>query len=236
MANPMLNKQMKTELMRKRIWDLYLTGEFKEWEIAAQLGTSQQLVSYHLRICLRGFQQNNFTQAGYWLAREIEKCNYGEAQSWKIYEAAEKGWNRSIGKSKVTSQRARPEKLYDQDGRPIIENGKQKLGMSSIELNVREEDLAGDPRFLKVMLDAQNEIREWQARRAKLLGLEAVKKPAIPVASTSEIESMTDAQLMEVVKNGVKADERMLRELKEALMLTDGSGKNGNGNNGHTVN
>ena len=75
-------KAVQTEALRSRIWDLYLGGD-NQYAIAAKLEITQQNVSWHVRKCLTALRQNNATKAEQWLAREVEKCNYGEAEAWK---------------------------------------------------------------------------------------------------------------------------------------------------------
>ena len=62
---------------------------------------------------------------------------------------------------------------------------------------MREETIVGDPRMLKVALDALSEARSWHERRCKLLGLDAAKK--VDIVDRRTPEYMYDDELEKAV-------------------------------------
>ena len=116
---------------------------------------------------------------GEWVKHELQAIDEVERQAWAA-------WNRSVGTSRVTVSERK--------------DGKNKA-------SVRTEDLAGDARFLTIVLDCQQ-------RRAHLLGLDSPTRieakmsgpgvMVVPLASSvAEWEAAADVA-QQTLKNEVK--------------------------------
>jgi hypothetical protein len=221
-----VQKAMELETLRKKMWDLYLTGEYSMTEVGAQLGgMSKQRVHYNLKVCLTRAEDHNINKAKLWLRREVLKCNYGEAECWGTAIEAERAWRRSIGKVTKTTKKVRPKLKAQQEGAAPQEV------MSPAEATIVEEEKAGDPRFLLVKLEAMSQARMWAARRQKLLGLEKPKKIEISTPSADDVSAMTDDQLKAELESAI----HLLGKLSGSSSLLP-SGGNGNGNGSHGPN
>lgn len=229
-AGNTLTNKIRIESVRRSILEILISEDISYSEIAGRVGLhSKQSVGHHVKVLFTQYRTANTVKAEQWRQHEIEKCNFGESESYRIagdahktYRRALMAWEKSQGKAKVTTKKARIR----------IENvdGKAQETMSPSEATIREEERPGDPRFLAAMmvakkteLEAIAQARAWAARRQKLMGLEQPKRIQITTPTILEVESMTDDQLQEELR-------------RIPFLLTDGNEipAKGNGNgNGH---
>ncbi len=161
-----------TEAMRIEIWNRFLKGKETMEEIGKSIGKSRQTIGYHINKTMEEFHSHNMTAAGLHIQRELEICNKGAADAWKLYYKAEDAFEASKGNHKVETVTGKA--LNTAKGKPR-KDGKILLDTTSTEIQTKTEESAGDPRFLKLMLEAQELIREWHIRRCKIQGFEAPK-------------------------------------------------------------
>jgi predicted XRE-type DNA-binding protein len=215
-------KQAESEVLRSKIWDLFLGDGARQgmnqYEIANQLGCSQQNVSKHVRACITRFEASNSTKVSQYLTSELKRINYFESKACQRLEWAEKAWKKSIGTVKVITKTGTP-----------TQDGSGKTTILNPEVTVKEEEVVGDPRFMRAMAEADASIRFWHERRCKLLGLEAPKK--LSLVDEREPVNMPDSELEQAVI-------RMAASLGKSLVLpTNGNGHgNGHNGNGHKLN
>jgi hypothetical protein len=115
-----------------------------------------------LRFLDAQWQAEALRDVGTWKRVELEKID-------QIEKEARKAWDRGIGLKKKTTQ----EKTTSPDG-------------EGTKASVVTEDLNGDARYLRVMLDCQE-------RRAKLMGLDAASKTEVTGKDGAPIE-LSDAE------------------------------------------
>jgi hypothetical protein len=108
------------------------------------------------------WQAEALQDVGEWKRAELERID-------QIEKEARKAWDRGIGLKRKTIQ----EKTTGPDG-------------EGTKASVVTEDLNGDARYLKVMLDCQE-------RRAKLMGLDAASKTEVTGKDGAPIE-LSDAE------------------------------------------
>jgi len=124
----------------------YVRG-MSQWKIGKELGITQQQVSYDLKIVRQRWLESSIRDFDEARAVEVAKIDDAELE----FRAA---WERSQCLRKVTSS-------------------KTKTGRdSSVEDGIREEEQAGDPRFMDGVLKCIH-------MRSELLGLNAAKKISV---------------------------------------------------------
>ena len=155
--------------MRIEIWNRFLQGELME-EIGKSIGKSRQTIGYHINKSMEEYNSQTMTKVGYHLQRELEICNKGAADAWRIYTEAWDAWERSKGSHKVETITGKA--LNTNKGKPRM---RIQLDSTTTEIQTKTEEIFGDPRLLKIALDAQDTIREWHVRRCKLQGFESPK-------------------------------------------------------------
>jgi len=161
-----------TESMRIEIWNRFLKGKETMEEIGKVLGKDRRTISYHINRTMEEFHSQNMTSAGLHLQRELEICNKGAADAWKMYYRMEEAFEASRGLQEVKTVSGKA--LNNKDG-SARKSGKIELDSTTAEIQTKTENSAGDPRFAKLMLEAQDLIREWHIRRCKIQGFEAPK-------------------------------------------------------------
>jgi len=160
-----------TEVQRSKMWNLFLQGKYQD-EIGKELDIPRSTVGYHIRQTLTEYRSANLTSAGNYIAAELETCNTGEAEAWKIYFEAWRAWESSKGTHEVVTESGKA--LNRKDGKPRL---RLQLDSTTTEIQVKKEKLVGDPRLLKIALEAQEQVKKWHERRCKLLGIENPKAP-----------------------------------------------------------
>jgi hypothetical protein len=159
-----------TESFRREIWNRFLVGKELMEDIAKSFGKSRQAIGYHIQKCMEEYHAQNMTDAGNYLRKEIEICNKGTADAWRLYYEAMDSWEKTKGSHVVKTITGKTLNRKDGKARAKIE-----LDASTAEIQEKTEESAGDPRLLKLAMEAQELIREWHIRRCKLQGFEAPK-------------------------------------------------------------
>jgi hypothetical protein len=147
MAAPVTENADQREQRLADVARLYLQG-LPQWKIGKELGVGQPQICYDLKIVRQRWLESSLRDFDEAKAQELAKIDRIEAEFWA-------GWERS-----QQSRRIRSSKTRASERENMIEDGS------------REEDQAGDPRFLDGMLKCSH-------MRCELLGLNAAKKISV---------------------------------------------------------
>ncbi len=147
MAAPITENEDQREQRLADVARLYCQG-MAQWKIGKELGVTQQQICYDLKIVRQRWLESSIRDFDEARALEVAKIDDAERE----FRAA---WVRSQHIKKVTSSKT---KTGNRD--------------SSVEDGIREEEQAGDPRFMDGILKCIH-------MRCELLGLNAAKKIAL---------------------------------------------------------
>lgn len=180
-----------TESVRMEIWNRFLKGEFME-DIGKSIGKSRQTIGYHINKTMEEFHSQNMTSVGLHIQKELAICDKGAADAWVMYYKAMDAWEASKGFHEVKTITGKA--LNKKDGKPRL---KIELDSTTTEIQTKSEEFVGDPRFLKLALEAQDLIREWHIRRCKIQGFEA-PKTSISIGGDVNITSAREVIISEL--------------------------------------
>lgn len=198
---------------RARVWQMYAGEGKNQMEIAIALNVNQSHISRDItaaRASLRTDMRGNYE---IWFAKELAICDHEESLACERRETALEAWKRSQGLYTTTVRKGAPD------------SKSKKLDVE--EVTEKEENLNGDPRFLRAAEDASQRIGYWHERRCKLLGLDAPLKVQHAVFA---VETMTDADLERVVR---ETNMELTAGLLPATIDIPAVKVNGSGNGSH---
>lgn len=132
----------------ERITSLYLRG-WRQADIAAELGLTQQQVSYDLRVVQKRWRESTTMDLDEAKQKELSRIDELEREFWAAWESS---------KAERTKARQESDGTKDKSGKAVIKK-------SSMEKEQRD----GNPAFLQGVLSCID-------RRCKLLGLDAPEK------------------------------------------------------------
>lgn len=154
MAKPKRTKvQRENDLLT--VSQRYLSG-VTQFEIAQELGVSQQQVSYDIKALQRRWQESALVNVDEAKAKELAKIDRLEREYWNA-------WERSLEDAEVQTTKQKGVIVETVEG--------QKRHITPVEGSKRVEGQSGNPAFLKGV--------EWCInKRCEILGLDAPKKVA----------------------------------------------------------
>lgn len=132
----------------ERITSLYLRG-WRQADIAAELGLTQQQVSYDLRVVQKRWRESTTMDLDEAKQKELARIDELEREFWSAWESS---------KSERTKARQESDGTKDKEGKVVVKK-------SSMEKEQRD----GNPAFLQGVLSCID-------RRCKLLGLDAPER------------------------------------------------------------
>lgn len=147
--------QFQREADYERITSLYLRG-WRQADIAAELGLTQQQVSYDLRTIQKRWRESTTMNLDEAKQKELSRIDELERDFWTAWESS---------KTERTKARQETDGTKDRSGKPIVKK-------SSMEKEQRD----GNPAFLQGVLSCID-------RRCKLLGLDAPEKSEVDLKS-----------------------------------------------------
>ena len=147
--------QFQREADYERITSLYLRG-WRQADIAAELGLTQQQVSYDLRTIQKRWRESTTMNLDEAKQKELSRIDELEREFWAAWESS---------KTERTKARQETDGTKDRSGKPIVKK-------SSMEKEQRD----GNPAFLQGVLSCID-------RRCKLLGLDAPEKSEVDLKS-----------------------------------------------------
>ena len=158
---------------RRRAADLYLQG-WLQAEIAKELGINQSTVSRDLKALHKQWLASSLMDINEAKARELAKVDRLEREYWQA-------WQESRGQQESSTSET------------VEGTGGQKRA----RVQVRQEDRAGDPRFLTGV--------QWCIeRRCKILGMDAPLRQVVTgqVYTQQTAQELSDAELMAIAALG----------------------------------
>ncbi len=132
---------------RVTVSEMYLAGK-TQYQIALEVGVTRQQISQDLKRIRQEWRSSTLHNFDEKVGLELAKLDQVEHDAWVA-------WGDSIGTHVVTTQ---------------------KNGEHGLETTIRTEKLAGDPRYLHIILDCVE-------KRCKMLGLFAAVKSSVEVTS-----------------------------------------------------
>lgn len=139
----------------ERITSLYLRG-WRQADIAAELGLTQQQVSYDLGVVQKQWRESTTMNLDEAKQKELARIDELQNDFWTAWESS---------KTERTKARQETDGTKDRSGKPIVKK-------SSMEKEQRD----GNPAFLQGVLSCID-------RRCKLLGLDAPEKSEVDLKS-----------------------------------------------------
>lgn len=151
-----------------RITEMYLKGR-RQVDIAAELGVTQQQVSYDIQEIHRRWRESDLINIGEAKQRELDRIDELERTYWNA-------WEKSCGERKRTKQETSAD-------------GKKEKDKGRIRASVETEQLLGNPAYLAG-------IDSCVDKRCKVLGLYAPTKvaPTTPDGDEPYDNSFTEAE------------------------------------------
>ncbi len=146
--------ELAMEMRREKVADMYLRKRYPTWKIALELGLSKSTIQKDIRYVKKQYQEKQLDRVQSYLNQMDIQLSAVEQNAWDA-------WERSIGNHRRTMKKT----VMDADGEVV---GEEEV--------VTEEQLVGDPRFLTLILSAQD-------RRIRIFGLD---KPKEVIISTME--------------------------------------------------
>ena len=147
--------QFQREADYERITSLYLRG-WRQADIAAELGLTQQQVSYDLRTIQKRWRESTTMNLDEAKQKELSRIDELEREFWSAWESS---------KAERTKARQESDGTKDKEGKVVVKK-------SSMEKEQRD----GNPAFLQGVLSCID-------RRCKLLGLDAPEKSEVDLKS-----------------------------------------------------
>jgi len=154
---PKRSKEQR-EFDLQTVVELYVKG-LPQYKIAAEIGVSQQQISHDLKEIHKRWRDNTTLSLDDYKQKELQKLDRIETEYWNAWEES----------------KAAQKKMMQRTGGP------QEIK------EMRQEDSAGDPRYLEGVLKCSD-------RRSKLLGLDAPVKTEVTgdIAITDFITALAD--------------------------------------------
>lgn len=153
-----------------RITDMYLTGK-RQVDIAAELGVSQQQISYDIQEIHRRWRESDLINVNEAKQRELERIDKLEQTYWSA-------WEKSLG------ERTRTKQETSADAVTGTERGKRRA-------SVEKETLLGNPAYLAG-------IEYCITERAKIIGLYAPTQNNVKM--DVDVTKLTEAELQAIVE------------------------------------
>ena len=156
MANPE-QQQFSAAARREKVAALYLLGKYQS-EIAADVGVTQQQISYDLRAIRDAWLKSSIRDFDAAKAEELARVDAVERAAWD-------GWAKSQEEKQVAIREESDDPIVytDAKGVPHVQSKARK------RMTIRREGQAGSPAFLQVVLSCID-------KRCQILGLDAPKR------------------------------------------------------------
>lgn len=168
---PRRNKNFAVRDRRVAVAHLYATG-WPQHKIAKKLGVTQQQISLDIKAIRAEWQRTMAEEYDRLKAEQLAKIDAAEAEAWR-------GWRRS-----------------QRDSKKVTEKRSKRNGGVRAVITVREENRAGDPRFLLVVLACI-------VHRCRLFGLDAPKSQGLggvegySLPQDDDLDDLSEAELDE---------------------------------------